>query len=520
MSRLVFALLCTGAIAPRGAHAALTLPTGFGDSTYYSGIGLPVAMAFVPGPAAKGTRVLVLEQKLPRVHLLVNGALAPPPPQGQIDSVDWVPGEKGALSLAVDPRWPAHPYVYTHYTSLAGGIHIVRYRMTGDLSFAGNGIVGVDASTKLKLITDIPDVNTNHNGGSLRFGPDGMLYASMGDDQQTCIAQDTTSLAGKLLRLDVTRLPASGNGPIPRALITPPDNPHAASPDSNWRLVYALGLRNPFRMHIDPVDGAIFIADVGQSVYEEIDRITGPANLGWPWYENATPYTSCGGSPPAGLTFPVATLVNPPSRSIISLGPYRRPVGATQPFPPEYEGDYFYSDYFSGVVRRIGFDGTNWVSKPAAGQPTATDWAGGAQAVVDAAVGPDGALWYLVQSVNGGFNNGAVHRVSWAAAPDTLTAVPTPPNLRVALAPPRPTPSRGDVQLRYTLEREVWRELAIFDLLGRRVRTLARSAAAAGEHAVTWDGRDDHGVRARAGMYLVRLLAGGEQRTRRVLLTD
>lgn len=501
------------------AHADLVLPAGFRDSTYYSGIGLPVAMAFVPGPAEKGTRVLVLEQKLPRVHLLVNGVLAPPPPSGQIDSVDWVPGEKGALSLAVDPRWPAHPYVYTHYTSLAGGIHIVRYRMTGDLTFAGNGLVSLDASSKLKLITDIPDANTNHNGGSLRFGPDGMLYASLGDDQQTCIAQDTSSLAGKLLRLDVSRLPSTGNGPIPRALITPPDNPHVASPDSNWRLVYALGLRNPFRMHIDPVDGGIFIADVGQSVYEEVNRIAGPANLGWPWFENTTPYTLCAGAPPAGLTFPIATLVNPPARSIISLGPYRRPAGAATPFPPEYEGDYFYSDYFSGVVRRIGFDGTNWVSKPATGQPTGADWATGAQAVVDAAVGPDGAFWYLVQSVNGGFTNGAVHRVGWTAQPDTVTDVPGPRSHATALRAPQPNPSRGPMQIRYTLAHDGPTELAVFDLLGRRVRALVQSHGDAGDQLTVWDGRDDQGDRARPGVYLIRLRTGREQYTQRALLT-
>jgi glucose/arabinose dehydrogenase len=504
-------------VRPPTARAGLTLPTGFQDSLIYTGFGLPSAMAFLPGPPGKGPRLLVVEQKGQRVLTLVNGVLGPIPPFGHISEVDWVAGERGVLSLAVDPRWPVHPYIYTHYTSV-GTIHLVRYRMTGDLTFSGSGFVSVDTSTKMYVLDDIPDVNTNHNGGCLRFGPDGMLYLSTGEDQVACQAQDTTSLAGKVLRMDVSALPATGRGPFPHALITPTDNPHVSSPDDHFRLVYALGLRNPFRMHFDPVDGALFIADVGQATFEEVNRITGPANLGWPWYENQTPYTTCGGVAPGGLVFPIATLTNPPSRSIMSVAVYRAPAGATAPFPAEYEGDYFFADYFSGVVRRIGFDGVAWSLEPATGQPGPQDWGTGALEIVDGAVAPDGSLWYLIQGIDFAFNNGAVHRVGWAdPAEDTVTAVGIGAHGSVALSSPRPNPMRGSSELAWSQTTAGPVELTVHDLAGRRVATLERGARGTGSHHAVWDGRDDAGRALPAGAYVVRLAAAGQVRTQRLV---
>lgn len=499
------------------ARAALTLPTGFQDSTIYSGFGLPSAMAFLPGPAEKGQRLLVLEQKHRRVLQLTNGILGPIPPFGHISEVEWGAGEKGCLSLAVDPRWPAHPYVYTHYTSTAGNIHLVRYRMTGDVAWTTTGAVAMDTTTKMYLLDDIPDANTNHNGGTLRFGPDAMLYLTTGDDQNACIAQDTTSLGGKVLRLDVLQLPESGRGPFGKALLTPADNPYAAHANANQRLVYAMGLRNPFRMHIDPANGALFIADVGQIGHEEINRITGFANMGWPWFEGTTRVSSCGSSstPPAGLTFPIATLTNPPHRSIISLGAYRTPAGAGDPFPAEYEGDFFFADYFSGVVRRIGFNGTSWVPETAPGQPTADDWATGALQIVDAAIGADGALWYLIQSVEFQFNNGAVHRVSFG---DPLVDARSGGASGVRLSTPSPNPVRGEAVFAWSLPEPSRVLLTIHDLAGRRVATLESGERAAGPHRSPWDGRDAARTPLPPGVYLASLQAGAERNVVRFVL--
>src|SRR5204862_7040858 len=136
---------------------------------------------------------------------------------------------------------------------------ISRYRVTGDLAFTGNGGLTVDPASRYDLVNDIPDRASNHNGGTVRFGTDGMLYVSIGDDG-SCASQDLTSLAGKILRLDVSRLPAGAGGPALRSLVTPSGNPVVSNPDSNAHLVWSDGLRNPFRFHVDRATGGLIVA--------------------------------------------------------------------------------------------------------------------------------------------------------------------------------------------------------------------------------------------------------------------
>src|SRR5439155_11712390 len=115
-----------------------------------------------------------------------------------------------------------------------------------------------------------------------------------GEDAAACAAQDTVTLRGVILRLDVTRLPA-GSGSAPRALVAASGNPFAASADSNARLVWEYGLRNPFRFQVDPQTGELWIADVGESRWEELDRATsGGGDFGWPYREGPSDHsTSC-----------------------------------------------------------------------------------------------------------------------------------------------------------------------------------------------------------------------------------
>src|SRR6185436_921913 len=116
---------------------------------------------------------------------------------------------------------------------------------------------------------------------SLRFGPDGMLYASLGDDVQFCASQSLPTLVGKIIRIDVRALPDGPGGPPPRASIAPPDNPFIASDIEDEKLVWALGVRNPFRFQIDSVTGFLYVGDVGQSTWEEITELDGGGhNLG------------------------------------------------------------------------------------------------------------------------------------------------------------------------------------------------------------------------------------------------
>src|SRR5262249_19685858 len=206
---------------------------------------------------------------------------------------------------------------------------------------------------------DIPDVQPNHNGGSVRFARDGLLYVSLGEDGSPCLAQDTTSLHGVVLRLRVDKLP-DGPGRAFRAQITPFDNPFVTRPDSNTRLVAALGLRNPFRVQPDDVRGWLVIADVGESQREELDvmalhlptaRPPQPelgADFGWPYLEGTAPGpnpNACGPVKPnlAGPVFDYdRTQQN--GAAIIAAGAYWPTSGGRFDFPNEYGGDLFAND--------------------------------------------------------------------------------------------------------------------------------------------------------------------------------
>ncbi|MBI5711511.1 MAG: PQQ-dependent sugar dehydrogenase [Candidatus Eisenbacteria bacterium] len=494
------------------AAAATVLPDGFRDSTVVQRLDHPVGMAFLPDG-----RLLVVEQQSARMRLIVNGALSSTDPVAAIPDVQTAGAEQGLLGVAVDPGWPARPYLYVHCDmASAPAIRISRYTAGGDLAFTGDGHLTVDPVTRYDLLNDAPDSDPNHNGGTLRFGGDGMLYVSLGEDEQRCAAQDTVSLRGVILRLDVTRLPSGAGGPAPRSLITPPGNPFAAHPNPNARLVWALGLRNPFRFHVDPADGALFVADVGENDWEEIDRVPGGGHdYGWPAFEGPLATgASCAnpivpGDPPIHAYDRVGT-----TAAVIGGGVYRRPPGATAGFPAAYEGDYLFSDYYRGFLRRLKRSGSTWDLAPAVpGQPNATDWGTGFDEVSDYAVGPDGALWYVRESLFYTGNTGSIHRVV-STVPDTARPQPA-----FDFAPPRPTPARGAVALVWSLPAPAVVKLDIHDLFGRRVRRLVDDEAqSAGPHQRDWDGLDDDGRRVPPGLYLARLIAGGAAREHRIPL--
>ena len=502
---------CLALAAPRAAPAQAVLPTGFADQLVASGLSFPTGIAFLPDG-----RLLFVEQNSARIRLLVNDALAATDPVATVPSVR-IGGERGLLGIAVDPGFPARPYVYVHCTDAAAFVaRISRFTVGGDLAFTGNGSLTISTATRYDLIANVPDIYPNHNGGTLRFGPDGMLYASFGEDGADCAAQDTSGLRGVILRLDVSRLPPGAGGPAQRALITPPGNPFLNG-GLNARLIWAFGLRNPFRFHIDPLNGALFIADVGATHWEEIDRAPGGGlDFGWERFEGPV------------LLDPTCTLTQPEtppiysydrfgmSAAVISAGPYRPPAGATRPFPGDYDGDYFFGDYYLGFLRRLKGSGTSWsVAPQAPGQADPTNWGTGLQQVSDYAVGPDGSLWFCRQFVNPSTPTGEIRRIvrtSAVGVPRPLSA-PGP-----AFAAPFPSPSAGAIYFSYTLSEPSDVTLVILDLGGRVVRRLIgpeRQEARAYDRV--WDGRDDRGRALAPGVYRAVLTAGGRSLERRAV---
>ncbi len=499
------------------ARAQANTPTDFTDQLVRGSLSLPTGIAFVPDPGARaGRRLFVVEQTTARVRLLVDGALGAVDPCGVVPNTNIAGGERGLLGIAVDPRWPSKPYIYVHHSS-GTTLRIARYACTGDLAFTGNGALTLDPASRYELINDAPDAAYNHSGGTLRFGPDSTLYVSFGDDGNSCTAQDTTTLRGVILRLEVRTLPDGPGGPPLKSALVPVGNPFPTHPNSNARLVWATGFRNPFRFHVDEQTGKLLVADVGEALREEVSLVSQGGNAGWPLYEGELPFTSCSQAVSSGFTAPIFTYDHSAgSASVVSLGVYRRTNLGAGRFPLEYEGDIFFADYYSGWIRRLSWDGASWSLQSALGQPTATQWATGVGQISDALVAPDGSIWYVRQGVNYAPNTGQVRIIRYTG---TLDA-PGRPAVALDFSPARPNPSHGTTRFAFTLPISGRAELALLDPSGRRVRTLLNGSFGAGSHDALWDGCDDRGARLAAGLYFARLRTGGVVRVQRVALTQ
>lgn len=500
------ALLATAPAPP--ARAQVALPTDFVNDVIVGGLDQPTSFAFLPDG-----RFFVTEQKTGKVRLIVNGHVAATDPALVVPNLASVGDERGLLGIAVDPAWPTRPFVYLYYDYVGDVIRLVRYTATGDLAVpTGENIT---LNSPRVLIGDVLDETIFHQAGCLRFGPDGMLYASLGDDAFDCKAFDITSLHGVIVRLKVDGVPAGAGSQVPRSMIAPPDNPFIANSDSNAKLVWAWGLRNPWRYQIDHVTGLIYGCDVGDNDFEEEDEIRPGDFLGWPYREANMIRTLVDCPEPGG---PGATPYVPPianfardtnSHAIVSGGMYRPVSGAIHNWPTGYypiRGDVFYTDYFVGDLKRITWNGSSWSpAAPVPGQPDPSSWGAGFLTASDFQVGLDGSLWWM-QQFDDTFNpgTGSVNRIRFNG---TTGVEPGALAERTLVASPNPFVRAVDLSFRLAAPERV--RLAIFDLSGREVATLLDGAATAGENHARWDGLDARGGRVRAGVYFARLDRGG-----------
>ena len=244
-------------------------------------------------------------------------------------------GEEGLLGLAFDPQYATNGFFYVYYTVSGSTDNVVaRYHVSADPDVADH-----DSGTVILMIPHPPLPATNHNGGRLEFGPDGFLYISVGDGGSTPQAgQDLTLLRGKILRIDV-------DSASPYAV--PPSNPFVGGTHGERGEIWAYGLRNPWRFSFDRATGDLFIADVGQSNWEEVDyQIAGSAggqNYGWDIMEGNHCYPP--GTPScsmAGLTLPILEYDHSHGCSITGG------VRARSANLPSWYGKYLYADYCSG----------------------------------------------------------------------------------------------------------------------------------------------------------------------------
>ena len=196
-------------------------------------------------------------------------------------------GEQGLLSVVFDPRFSSHPFLWVAYTRASdGALQVSRFHASSAKA------TSVSASTEVKLFTVLHPQYQNHNGGQLMFGHDGLLYISTGDGggggDPFGNAEKLTSLSGKLLRVDAEHFCGKAHYCIPK------NNPFAKSSSLNKRLVLDWGLRNAWRYSIDDADGSLWIGDVGQDAYEEVDHVStaGGRDFGWSCREGNATYNS------------------------------------------------------------------------------------------------------------------------------------------------------------------------------------------------------------------------------------
>lgn len=507
---LVVAALAVSHLTLHNGPAGAALPTGFADQLVVGGLSQPSGIAFLPDG-----RILVAEQKTARLRVVANGAVSA---GTVISEVNTSGNERGLLGVAVDPAWPTRPYVYLHHNRTGLINYIVRYKASGDLTNPSS--TNLTFSRRLVLIDDIPDNAFNHNGGTVRFGPDGSLFVSCGEDADPCGAQSIISFKGMILRLKVDALSDTFGFTIPKADITPADNPYVGNVNARARLVWAHGLRNPFRFHVDPRDGTLFLADVGQNTWEEVNECRGGENFGWPQFEGNAPYSGFNGSCPASSPVaPIATYNRTlfgGAASVISATLYYPMPGGQYNFPIDYHGDYFFAEYYQGFIRRIKKTGGSWAPAPAVpGQPTVDNWATATTNVSDYAVGPDGGLYYCKQ-----FGNPEIRRIVYTNNPSGVGDGSSGDWLPNLTAQPNPLRAGGTgVRLQFQMAVAGPVRLSIYDVGGRLVRTLRDGHLDAGPGEAHWDGVAGDGRPVRSGVYFVRLDGPGTALTTRVVVS-
>ncbi|MBT9554589.1 MAG: PQQ-dependent sugar dehydrogenase, partial [Myxococcales bacterium] len=264
--------------------------------------------------------------------------------QGRVNSTS---PEAGLLSVALHPNFPQNKQFFVNYTAtIDSKLHSVIARFE-----AGDDGMG-KAESEERLLT-IPQPFSNHNGGQVAFGPDGMLYIGMGDGGSAGdpkgYAQNPAELLGKMLRIDVDAPAAPG---LKYAI--PVDNPFVGSGDGARDEIWALGLRNPWRFSFDPLTGNLWAADVGQKLWEEVHLIEKGKNYGWNIIEGGHCYKPVEGCDFTGLELPVVEYSHSLGQSITGGFVYRGTA------IPSLVGAYIYADYVSGLLfaARFGADGT------------------------------------------------------------------------------------------------------------------------------------------------------------------
>jgi glucose/arabinose dehydrogenase len=489
---LAIPFLFTGTTRPAGA-------AGLGTELVASGLDFPVYAASPPGDP----RLFIVEQR-GVIKVLEHGQVLQTPfldidplvfPVSEFD-------ERGLLGLAFHPKYDINGFFYVKYNDNDWRTVIARYQVS-----AGNPNLADSASAFVILTIDQPA--PNHKGGTLNFGPrDGYLYIGMGDGgnegDPSNYAQRDDSLLGKMLRIDV-------DGDAPYAI--PLSNPHA-EPGLPLDEIWARGFRNPYRWSFDRKTGDLYIGDVGQALWEEVDfqpaASAGGENYGWRLMEASHCYNPTDQCNPGYLVLPIHEYRHIFHCAVVGGYVYRGEA------IPALSGSYFFGDFCTAAIWSFRF--VNGMISEFTDR-TAELSAGGEVAWISGFAEDSAGEIYIVDR---GLAEGQGEL--WKIVPDgTTTGVSASETSSLALRLSTATPNPFSIKTRIDLEPGSDRSrlnAAVYSPAGRLVRELswAPGLQGSGSAALEWDGRDARGVDCPSGMYLLRVSGDGQDARERLVL--
>jgi glucose/arabinose dehydrogenase len=363
---------------------AQTFPSNFAGVQLATGLD-PVGMDLAPDGR------IFLTEKNGKVRIVKNGSLlANPFVTISVDNSN----ERGLLGIVLDPDFANNRYVYVYYTVPGNNVHNRVSR------FTANGDIAVSNSELILLELDALSSAGNHNAGALFF-KDGKLFITTGENASPSKAQSMTTLLGKVLRIN-------SDGSIPS------DNPFYTTATGNYRAIYALGFRNPFKAAVQPGTGKVYVNDVGGGSYEEVNELVAGKNYGWPTIEGF----KTNETPPANYQDPVYAYGRSNGCSITG-GAFYNPT--TTQFPASYTGKYFFADYCNGYIKTID----------PANNYAVGSFATGLDRPLDIKIGTDGTLYFIARGGIGGgsvddntsSNEGVLWKVSYTASGAPVIAV-------------------------------------------------------------------------------------------------
>jgi glucose/arabinose dehydrogenase len=391
--------------------------------------------------------------------------------------------EEGLLGLAFHPNYRSNGNFYVYYSASNPRRNVVaRYHVDPSTPNRADSTSGV-------VLFEYEKPYGNHNGGQLRFGADGYLYISIGDGGNAGDphrnAQDSSAVLGKILRIDVDN-PSGG-----RQYGIPNDNPFAGNTKGYRPEIYALGLRNPWRFSFDRQTGWLWVGDAGQDKIEEVNVVRRGGNYGWNMLEGSGcffPKLRCDSAARAmGMAMPIWDYTHNLGSAVVGGFVYRGSAMSN------LVGRYIFGDFGSGRIWALSYDAQDTSAKEAI-EIARTD-------KFIAAFGYDAQNEIYVIGLDGKIYTFQSNSLASARRDNPDAAYST---LRSA-----PNPTAGTTQLTYDLQKRGDVRLAIFDMKGRLVRTLAEGSFAGGAYAVTWEGADDRGTQVSSGDYICRLMVDG-----------